>query len=44
MTDPRQCALLTFGLQPFASEQALRKLDALLASLDERELPPKLNS
>ena len=44
MTDPRRCAPLTFGLQPFASEQALRQLDALLASLDESDLPPKLNS
>ncbi len=44
MTDPVRCALLTFGWQPFASEQALRRLDALLASLDERDLPPKLNS
>jgi len=44
MTDPTRCALLTFGLQPFASAQALQRLDALLASLDERGLPPKLNS
>ena len=44
MTDPTRCALLTFGLQPFASEQALRQLDALLTSLDERDLPSKLNS
>jgi hypothetical protein len=44
MTDPTRCTLLTFGWQPFASEQALRRLDALLASLDEGDLPPKLNS
>jgi hypothetical protein len=35
MTDPTRCALLTFGWQPFASNRALRQLDALLASLDE---------
>ena len=35
MTDPTRCALLTFGWQPFVSHQALRRLDALLASLDE---------
>ena len=35
MTDPTRCALLTFGWQPFVSYQALRRLDALLASLDE---------
>ena len=44
MTDPKRCAALTFGLQPFASEQALRLLDALLASLDGRDLSPKLDS
>jgi len=44
MTDPRRCAPLTFGLQPFASEQALCLLGALLASLDGRDLPPKLDS
>jgi hypothetical protein len=44
MTDPMRCALLTFGWQPFASCQALRRLDALLASLDEREPPRKLGS
>jgi hypothetical protein len=43
MTDPTRCALLTFGWQPFASDQALRQLDALLASLDQRDLPTKLN-
>jgi hypothetical protein len=44
MTDPTRCALLTFGWQPFASGQALRQLDALLASLDQRHPPAKLNS
>jgi hypothetical protein len=44
MTDPSRCESLTFGLQPFASEQALRQLDTLLASLDDRDLPPRLNS
>ncbi len=44
MTEPTRCALLTFGWQPFVSEQALRQLDALLASLDQHDPPPKLNS
>jgi hypothetical protein len=43
MTEPARCALLTFGWQPFVSEQALRQLDAFVASLDERDPPPKLN-
>jgi hypothetical protein len=44
MTDPQRCALLTFGWQPFASCQALRRLDVLLASLDEDESATKLSS
>jgi hypothetical protein len=44
MTDPTRCAILTFGWQPFVSAQALRQLEALLASLDQRDLPAKLNS
>ena len=44
MTDSKRCALLTFGWQPFASRQALRQLDALLASLDERDSETKVGS
>ncbi len=44
MTDPTHCALLTFGWQPFASHQALRQLDALLASLDEPDSDAKVGS
>jgi hypothetical protein len=43
MTDPRRCALLTFGWQPFVSDQALRELDALLAALDQRDPSAKLD-
>ncbi len=38
------CALLTFGWQPFVSHQALRQLDALLVSLDERDSEAKVGS
>lgn len=44
MTDPTRCAILTFGWQPFVSDQALRQLDMLLASLDRGDLPARLNS
>ncbi len=44
MTDRARCAALTFGWQPFVSQQALLELDALLTALDQRERPPKLDS
>jgi hypothetical protein len=44
MTDPTPCALLTFGWQPFVSQQSLRQLDALLAALDRRDSGSKLDS
>jgi hypothetical protein len=44
MTDPSRCALLTFGWQPFVSYEVLRQLDALLASLDERDGAATLGS
>jgi hypothetical protein len=44
MTDSSRCALLTFGWQPFVSYEVLRQLDALLASLDERDGDATLGS
>lgn len=44
MTDPARCALLTWGWQPFASCEALRQLDELLASLDRHDPQPRLDS
>jgi hypothetical protein len=34
MTDAARCVILTFGCEPFVSEQALRQVDAFLADLD----------